>query len=322
MTGSKKLKEWKARINKLDEEKINAADPELMAILSELRSIEKETIRIGDCKEKHIEEILSLNISRVRNPLLRWMLPKGVIKHEPSQWLKDALHVFFKRWHRNSENTTRTLIDLMLLDVLDHSAERIGGWGEVELSWTDGPIILTGYSDYVLSYGDLSDKTDMSSVLVCGEAKCSDAKQNIWQIVAYCGIVHKARLALEKQNVTVYGFMTDGDSWEFVRIDNESNVWTTKVSTLRKAMTWLRYILDCAQKSTPSSTPTTSKTDLRKKELKNFKLVVERFRTMDGVDESEDDEDEEEEEEVVVVEEDGTDLVESMDKLNISSRDL
>ncbi|RKO86097.1 hypothetical protein BDK51DRAFT_34459 [Blyttiomyces helicus] len=258
MTGSKKLKEWEARINKLDEEKINTDDPELKAILSEIRSIEKETINIGHSKKKHIEEILLLDTSRVRNPLLRWMLPKGVIKHEPSQWLKDALHVFFKRWHRISENTTRTLIDLMLLDVLHHSAESIEGWGE------------------------------------------ATSVQNIWQLVAYCGMIHKARLAQKEQNSTVYGFLTDGETWEFVRIDNESNVWTTKVSTLRKAMTWLRYILDCAQKSTPSSTPTTSKSDLRNDELKNFKLGVERFRTTDGVDQSEVEEYEEDEEEVEV----------------------
>ncbi|RKO91915.1 hypothetical protein BDK51DRAFT_43937 [Blyttiomyces helicus] len=136
-----------------------------------------------------------------------------------------------------------------------------------------------------LGYGDLSNKTDINSILVCGEAKCNNSPQNIWQIVAYCGIVHKARLTQKKQNSTVYGFVTDAKVCEFVRIDNESKFGTSaKASTLRKTMTWLRY---CAQKSIPSSTPATSKSDLPNNQLKNFKLVVERFRTTDGVAENE-----------------------------------
>ncbi|RKO84199.1 hypothetical protein BDK51DRAFT_51365 [Blyttiomyces helicus] len=225
-----------------------------------------------------------------------------MIRHEPSQWLEDALSRFDKRWHKNSEKTTRTEIDLILLDVLNatpeiillddlnDTPETIGCWGEVELSWIDGPTILTGYCDYVLSYGELTEITDISSILVCGQVNCKEAqKKNIWHIVAYCGIVHKARIALGEYNKFVYGFMTDGDTWEFVCIDNASQVWTIKVSTLRKAMAWLRHILYSAQRaSTPvAAKPIASKSNLRKKKLKNFNLVVERFRTKDGVHEDE-----------------------------------
>ncbi|RKO85398.1 hypothetical protein BDK51DRAFT_34710 [Blyttiomyces helicus] len=133
----------------------------------------------------------------------------------------------------------------------------------------------------------------MSTMLVCGEAKC------------------RARKLANRPNATVYGFLTDSVFWEFVRIDNESKVWTASVSSLTDAITWLRYILDCAERSTPSTTPTTSNDDLRNNELDNFKIVVERFRTIEG-DESEDEEEEEE---------DAGDLVARMAKIDISSKD-
>ncbi|RKO83486.1 hypothetical protein BDK51DRAFT_49915 [Blyttiomyces helicus] len=159
-------------------------------------------------------------------------------------------------------------------------------------------------------------------MLVCGEAKCYLAEMNIWEIVAYCGVIHKARKLAGRPNSTVYGFLTDSVFWEFVRIDNKSKVWTSLVVSEEDAPTWLMYILDCAERSTPSTTPTTSNDDQRKNELDNFKIVVERFRTIEG-DDSEDESEEEEVVEVVEVvevDEEGADLVRSMDKLNISSR--
>ncbi|RKO93878.1 hypothetical protein BDK51DRAFT_37727 [Blyttiomyces helicus] len=297
MSSLKKLKEWEARINKLDEEKINAADPELKAILSEIRSGKKETIPIGDCTKKHIEEILSLNTSRdilsldtsrVSKGSLWWKLPEDVVKHEPSLWFKKAIRLVDKSWKKNSESTTRTHIDLILLAVLKHKkSEKIACWGEVRLTWTGGTKILTGYSDYVLGYGGGTTHEYMSTMLVCGEAKCYLAEMNIWQIVAYCGVIHKARKLAGRPNSTL------------VRIDNKSKVWTSLVVSEEDAPTWLRYILDCAKRSTPFTTPTTSNDDLRNNELINFKIVVERFRTNEW-DESEDEQDEDQEELVEV----------------------
>ncbi|RKO92342.1 hypothetical protein BDK51DRAFT_49327 [Blyttiomyces helicus] len=130
----------------------------------------------------------------------------------------------------------------------------------------------------------------MRTKLVCGEAKCYLAPTNIWQFIAYCGVIHKARKSAGRQNSTVYGFVTNSAAWQFVRIHSKSKVWTSLVVSEEDATTWL--------------------SDLRKNEVDNFKIVVERFRTIEG-DESEDESKEEEE--------DGTDLVRGMDKLNISS---
>ncbi|RKO89065.1 hypothetical protein BDK51DRAFT_25694 [Blyttiomyces helicus] len=124
-------------------------------------------------------------------------------------------------------------------------------------------------------------------MLVCEEAKCYGAETNIWQIVAYCGIIHKARKLAGRFNSTVYGFVTNSAAWQFVRIDNKSTVWTSS-------------------------------------DLDNFQIIRERFRTIEIGDKSEDESREEEDEaqdkkgEVV---EDRTDLVGSMDKLKISFRD-
>ncbi|RKO89066.1 hypothetical protein BDK51DRAFT_25695 [Blyttiomyces helicus] len=266
--------------------KKKAAVSDYPTLVSKIQLKKEEPLCIGDCTEDDIKNILSLDTFRVWNPMFRWMLPKRRIKHEPSQRLENALRRFDKRWHKNSENTTHTEIDLILLDVLNDTLESIGGWGKVKLSWINGPKIWTGYSDYDLSYRELTEKTDIPSILVCRQGNYKNAPKNIWHIVAYCGIVHKARMALGEYNKFVYGFMTDCVTWEFVCMDNASQVWTIKVSTLRKAMTWLRHILNSAQRaSTPIATrrPFASKSNLRKNNLKNFNLFVERFRTKDGV---------------------------------------
>ncbi|RKO92362.1 hypothetical protein BDK51DRAFT_28862 [Blyttiomyces helicus] len=87
MTGSKKLKEWKARINELDEENINAADQELKAILSEICSDQKPFLPIGKCGTQ-IQDIFSLDTSRVSKSSISWKLPEDVFNHEPSLWFE------------------------------------------------------------------------------------------------------------------------------------------------------------------------------------------------------------------------------------------
>ncbi|RKO91015.1 hypothetical protein BDK51DRAFT_28303 [Blyttiomyces helicus] len=283
MSSLKELLAIKARFNELPEDKIAAAVvdyPALKAIVSEIRSGKKPSVRIQDCTEQNVADILELDVSMVHSLPSMWKLPADVKPCSPSSWLKTASRMMGP-WKQNSENTTRTRIDQILLDVLHHTPlPKLSCWGEVLLKWDGGKKSLTGSADYVLGYGGRSQCEYMESILVCGEAKRSGAAWNIWQIVAYCGVVHKSRIAQGKQNTTVYGFLTDSSFWEFIRIDNNSQVWTAKVAGEGDAMTWLAYILDCAQKSTPSDTPTASLEDMTR-ELENFAVVVGRIETGD-----------------------------------------
>ncbi|KAJ3173002.1 hypothetical protein HDU88_004461 [Geranomyces variabilis] len=61
-------------------------------------------------------------------------------------------------------------------------------------------------------------------MLLAGETKPAGGERPLWQIIAYCGMLHKLRLkhvesSLYSHNATIYGFVTDSIVWEFVRID-------------------------------------------------------------------------------------------------------
>jgi hypothetical protein len=254
-------------------------------------------VTISSCTSKDIEEVLELDLDDITLTSTFWTLPLNVDRYQPGKWYEGSKRRL-NLWHLNSEATTRTAIDLLLLDVLHKSRLpiRLSCWGEISLSVENEKKKLNGRADYFLGYGARGERS-LHTLLIAGEAKALNAPLNIWQIVAYAGIVHRERRKLKKTNSTTYGFITDSAIWKFIRVDNNSKVWISNpIVNTDEVGTWLRYIIDCAWKSTPSTTPATSHQKLSENDgWKNFSVEVERFTTTEdeyrGIDHVEDDSD-------------------------------
>ncbi|OJJ67352.1 hypothetical protein ASPBRDRAFT_661253 [Aspergillus brasiliensis CBS 101740] len=76
---------------------------------------------------------------------------------------------------------------------------------------------LTGISDYTLWYKEAADE---SCPLLILEAKKYEERRFFTQLLSYMGIIHQTRIR-EKKNDTVYGVVTNSNTFEFVCMRNK-----------------------------------------------------------------------------------------------------
>lgn len=95
-------------------------------------------------------------------------------------------------------------------------------------------IKFTGRADYVLGYhvprvkarnNPLHHMHASAGFLVVVEAKHKDWQDGVCQCLAYIGIIHNSRKATAKVNSTVFGVVSNGPQWVFLRVDNDGEVW-------------------------------------------------------------------------------------------------
>ncbi|KAI8825234.1 uncharacterized protein EV422DRAFT_606009 [Fimicolochytrium jonesii] len=258
---------------KLPEEEEQALKnlPYLSSILRTLAP-KVNSVAVRDCTDKDIRRVLQLDTSAVKRTNPSWALPEDVPRYSPTKWLKSSWAMIDKFWNLNSENSTRTIIDLFLLDVMaqaqnreqDESAKIMSTWTEVSLSHI--------HEDF---------KDALHTMLFVGEAKVAGGERSLWQIIAYCGMLRKLRLkhvasSPYSHNATIYGFVTDSIVWEFVRVDNNGKVFLSPAITSHiDVQTWLGYTLKCARQSTRTASPAVSQA-----ELQEFSISIERFRKL------------------------------------------
>ena len=146
--------------------------------------------------------------------------------------------------HRSNEAFARILIDQILLAAIyeqrhDPLETRItsDAQGPAILTLThellmtyvvthnDTKMMLNGTADYTILY-DTNSTSKLATNLILVEAKKAGMVEScLGQLTAYMGIVHRTRQNEEKRNSVVYGAASDGNSFRFLRIDNESK-WT------------------------------------------------------------------------------------------------
>lgn len=87
------------------------------------------------------------------------------------------------------------------------------------------PLTLGGRADYAISYTSFEPTPE--SVLIVAEAKgLSKADEGaFWQLVTYMATVRASRLAVQRQHATITGFVTDGHSFIFAKL-NKSGLLT------------------------------------------------------------------------------------------------
>lgn len=243
--------------------------------------------KVKNATERLVQGILKIDTADVNKMNRRvWSLPESEIIEE-DHCISECLKKLESVWNRDSESTTRTFIDLILLDILSRQnfdfEFKFNCFGEVSgLKYPENPSEnddwFSGRADYFLGYG-LGAKS-LETLLICVEAKAGNGRWNIWQLIAYMGIIHKKRQEKSKINANVYGIFTNSINWQFFRIDNTSKVWasdTINITSRRNEIwSWMSYIIDISSKSTP----TNSMANLKSLEH-HFERDIEQFRIVD-----------------------------------------
>lgn len=130
----------------------------------------------------------------------------------------------------------------------------------MEVKYEGESRLMDGYCDYTIWY-DPHNKDKLSTNLLVVEAKNPGGMDScMGQVTAYMAMVHRKRKDEGKTNSVVYGVATDGLSYRFLRIDNDS-VWSKS-----RIMEWdnreqaeiytmFRKLIRVAALSSPSSSP-------------------------------------------------------------------
>jgi hypothetical protein len=129
----------------------------------------------------------------------------------PSSSLKDYIARIRKHWHlSSSENTTRTLIDVILLEVLRHlpADKSLDVWGEVDFPRRDDSGVFRSV-DYVLGPPSLEDTPAKGRYVIVVEAKKALGDHD--RVQAFGEM--KAALEKNRDGLTVYGVLTDSKEW-------------------------------------------------------------------------------------------------------------
>ncbi|KAI1838615.1 hypothetical protein DTO006G1_664 [Penicillium roqueforti] len=78
---------------------------------------------------------------------------------------------------------------------------------------------------YGVWYGE-TEEVALNVVIV--KAKNMDSDSGVAQALGYMGCVHRERKSLHKQDCTIYGLVTTGETFRFLKISNDSK-WSTYV---------------------------------------------------------------------------------------------
>ncbi|KAJ5967220.1 hypothetical protein N7501_003468 [Penicillium viridicatum] len=133
--------------------------------------------------------------------------------------------------------------------------------------WRYGPVThkglkydLVGRPDYSLWYGN---EEDVAVSIVVVEAKGgAGASSGVSQTLGYMGCVHRRRKDLQKVDSTVYGVVSDGQCWVFLKINNDSE-WTehmipTRLGNYQEVLGLLMHMFRTAATMSPIQSEKTS----------------------------------------------------------------
>ncbi len=130
----------------------------------------------------------------------------------PSNWLNESLEKIKKFGKMSNEFSTRTVIDQILYDVLEY-AKKYQLWYELDVDIGE----IGGRIDYVIAKSTVGDEPE-KPYIVAVEAK--HAKFKVKDINKLKGEIF-ACLKANNDGKSVYGILTNGDIWQFFKLDGE-----------------------------------------------------------------------------------------------------
>ncbi|CAI7572193.1 unnamed protein product [Penicillium discolor] len=175
--------------------------------------------------------ISSLSISDVQSMLkLSFSLDNAEFRNQPPVDPPPS----YVEWMNSEDNEALTRITLKNLLVCSHhhvTSHSDNVSNEIHINaggrWWYGPVVhkgakydLIGRPDYSLWYGT---KEDVAVSVVVVEAKAGvTATPGIPQVLGYMGCIHRRRKRLAKVNSMVYGVVSDGQYFAFLKINDDS----------------------------------------------------------------------------------------------------
>ncbi|KAI2680482.1 hypothetical protein DTO013E5_514 [Penicillium roqueforti] len=164
------------------------------------------TVAISSLEIKDVENALNLHLDR-RDKELEQVTP--ITPPPPhTRLLVEYLKLIDEASNRSpsTEVSVRWTIDALLLNAHSIAAKRTP---------VARPINVQRDSSY--THGPTTES-----------AKNMDSDSGVAQALGYMGCVHRERKSLHKQDCTIYGLVTTGETFRFLKISNDSK-WSTYV---------------------------------------------------------------------------------------------
>ncbi|KAI4266076.1 MAG: hypothetical protein L6R38_008972 [Xanthoria sp. 2 TBL-2021] len=121
------------------------------------------------------------------------------------------------------------------------------------------PRMLNGFCDYTIFYEPRTQSALATNVVIVEAKKAHATDTCLGQLTAYMGVVHTSRKEEKRANSVVFGVASDGLSFRFLRIDNESNISQSRLLEwhLDSAQIYsiFRQLIRLAALQSPSSSP-------------------------------------------------------------------
>lgn len=188
---------------------------------------------------------------------------------QPRSGFQSAFEEVSKGVHQVTEAGRRFFLNLFLLDII-HRSEFEGDlrlFPELELSVTETSGAkkrkLNGRTDYTIGFGkgkDIMSKTIPREVhLVAVEAKTNIGISDILQCVAEAATLYKICLDAGKAKKSVWGILSNAETWRFIFIDKAGVLWKTEPfimpleyydeSKVLMVYRMVHYIMTCCHKA-------------------------------------------------------------------------
>jgi len=167
------------------------------------------------------------------------------VPSEPSTSLVNDLNFKFENIDVFGSETSRkeNIIYPMLLDLYREYYQHLALWSEYYIHADE---VLCGHPDYMLAARSELGNTILSlPILTIIEAKENNFKRGWGQCLAAMVAAQKLNEAEEKQELVVYGMVTDGELWQFGKLEGklftQSQVSYTisDLAKVYKAVGWL-----------------------------------------------------------------------------------
>ncbi|KAL2705020.1 hypothetical protein AAEP93_000270 [Penicillium crustosum] len=164
-----------------------------------------------------------------------------------------------------NEALTRVTLNNLLVCAHRHVTSRFDNLNNAihinaEGHWRYGPVVhkgakydLIGRPNYSVWYGT---QEDLAVSVVVVEAKSgTTATSGVAQTLGYMGCVHRRRKDLAKLNLTVYGVVTDGQYFVFLKINDDSqwseHIISTRLDNYKEALGLLVHFFHSAAVMSP-----------------------------------------------------------------------
>lgn len=181
--------------------------------------------------------------------------------------------------NQSNEAFSRTVIDQIMISAVyeesfsqssPHASSNLKGQAvlglqhetrmQKEVLFKGERRLLSGAADYTVSY-EPENTSSLPTNLIIVEAKRTGSTDFcLGQLTAYMGIVHSCRKDEKKENCIVYGAASDGSTFRFCRINNDSG-WTRSrmldwdECDRDQIYTIFRSLIKIAAMSSPSTSP-------------------------------------------------------------------